>query len=115
MKWHEMTIKKYFEENAGEVIFFVLFSLLILVWCFMQGWSFGWKEIEPISQPPIFHRLLYSALVYITLGAFLYWIKFYKVLHWLFVGCMGDWGVYNGIKRLVWLGLMLVMYFVIVP
>lgn len=114
MSWHKKAITKYFKENVGEVVFAIFSSLAILLRCFVRGRGFEPEQISLISQPPIFYRLPYSALVFVSLGAFLYWIKFYKAMYWLIVKCLGDWRLYKDFKALVWAGLMLLMYFVIV-
>ncbi len=115
MSWYKNTIKRYCKENVGEIIASTLFSLIILLWCFFKGAGFETEKISSISQPSIFHRLLYSALVYVTLGAFLFWTKFYKLLYWLFVKLLGKKKLHKEVKRRIWIILIVLMYFVIVP
>ena len=73
------------------------------------------KGISPISEPSLFNRVLYSALVFVTFGAFLYWVKFYQFLYHIIVKGLGDRQLYRSIKGLIWGSLVLVMYFWVVP
>ena len=115
MDWYE----KVFEKNKKEVIRSAIISIIVALafslWYFTSGGSFEWKEINPVSVPSLFSGSLYSALVFITLGAFLYWIRFYKLLHSLIVRMLGNRELYRGIKRFIWISLILAMYFWVVP
>ncbi len=76
-----------------------------------MGKSFTWTDISPIDPPSIFVRIFYSALTFVTLGAFLYKIKFYKGLYRI----LGDWQSFKEAKAIIWVLLMGAMFFVIVP
>lgn len=115
MKWYEKTITENKAKIVSLGIFAIISSLVILLWRFGVGKTFQWETISPISQPEIFNRLFYSALVFITIGAFLYWLRFYQLLYRLIVKALGDWQLYNSIKKILWGSLMLLMYFWIVP
>lgn len=81
-----------------------------MLWQINSSNTYEWKKIEPISAPDIFQRTFYSALTFITLGAFLYFIRFYQALHFIIVEIIGSWSLYNGVKSLIWLLLMLTVY-----
>ncbi len=115
MSWHEKVLAKNKKEIVSAAIYAIIFALVFLIWQFVSGKSFQWAEISPISMPDLLSRVLYSALVYVTLGAFLYWIKFYQFLHFILVGILGDWKLYKDTKGLIWFSLILAMYFWVVP
>lgn len=111
MTWYERTLKKYGEEVVSGAIFSVVLSLTLLLWIYMSGYSFEWHNISPIDPPSIFQRLIYSALTYVTLGAILYSLLFYKFLYHL----AGDYRSFIELKRVVWVSLMGLMFFFVVP
>jgi len=113
--WYKKALIKHGKSVFYSAIGSLIFSLVILFWYFIFDKQFEWKEIHPIPEPKIFIRLLYSALVYTTLGAFLYWIKVYQFLYKLLVTWLGDWRSYQELKRGIWGILILLMYFWIVP
>jgi len=115
MTWYKHTLTKYRKEILSSAIISVLFSLALLLWHFGLGKSFIWSKIEPISAPELFERYFYSAFVFVTIGAFLFWIRFYQLLHGIVVGKFGDWRLYKDIKGFIWGGLMLISYFWLVP
>jgi hypothetical protein len=78
----------------------------------MKGNLFIWHNIVPIDRPDIFFRIIYSALTFVTLGALLYYIGFYQFLSLIFGRNRSG---YKSMKKLIWLGLMWVMYVAIVP
>ena len=111
MTWYKKVLKESRKEIASTTAFAVVFALAILLWHFALGKSFHWETINPIEAPSLLSRALYSALVFLTFGAFLYWIKFYQLLYHI----VSDRQLYRGIKGLVWDSLILAMYFWIVP
>lgn len=111
MTWYKKVLKENKKEIASSAAFAIVFALAILLWHFAFGKSFQWETISPIDAPSIFSRALYSALVFVTFGAFLYWIKFYQLLYHL----ISDRQLYRGIKGLIWGFLILAMYFWVVP
>jgi len=115
MTWYKHTLTKYRKEILSSTITSVLFSIALLFWHYGLGKSFVWTKIEPISAPGLFERYFYSAFVFVTLGAFLYFIRFYQFLYGLIVGIFGDWRLYKDIKGFIWGGLMLISYFWLVP
>ncbi len=115
MKWYKKIFIKYQKEAVSSAIFFIIFSLMLLFWYFFLGKSFLWRNIEPISAPNFFERAFYSALVFISVGALLYFIRFYQFLHFLIINLTGNWRWYKGIKSILWGCLILVMYFWIIP
>lgn len=111
MNWYNRTLKKYRKELISGATFSFVLSLALLLWIYMSGYSFEWRDINPIDPPSVFHRLAYSALTYVTLGAFLYSLLFWRFLYRL----AGDYRSFVELKRIVWLGLMALMFFVVVP
>lgn len=114
---HKVTwYKKILKEKQREIILStIIFTFTLTLWHFFTGKSFQWQSINPVETPDLLPRLFYSALVYVTLGAFLYSIGFYKFLYSLYRGTQGGWRAYNRMKGRIWLLLILGMYFVIVP
>lgn len=110
--------KKVLTENKKEIIRATLISLAVTtafsLWYFISGKDFVWTDYAFISDPTLAPRLL-SALVFTSLGEILYDLGFYYVLHFVFVVILRDRAAYNQIKRVIWLSLMAVMGFVIVP
>ncbi|MDD5032694.1 MAG: hypothetical protein PHC85_01040 [Candidatus Pacebacteria bacterium] len=115
MSWYKKVIAKNKKEIASSAAFAVVFALAILLWHFWLGKTFQWATINPIEAPSFFNRVLYSALVFVTFGAFLYWVRFYQFLYHLIVRGLGDRQLYRGIKGLIWGFLILIMYFWVVP
>lgn len=115
MKFHKKYLTEYKKEIIISTTFVLVFTLFLSLWHYVLGKSFVWKEINPIPKPQEFVRFIYSALVFVTFGAFLYWIKFYRFLHSVIVRGLGDWKLYKDIKSIIWTSLILVMYFFVVP
>lgn len=115
MTWYKHTLTKYGKEIAYSAVLIILFSIALLIWHFGLGRSFAWTKIEPISAPGLLERGFYSAITFVTIGAFLYWIRFYQFLHGIIVGIFGNWSLYKDIKGFIWGGLILVSYFWVVP
>lgn len=114
MQWQKAIPLAFVRENIQKVYFTLLFFLVSILWYFFLEKPFEWQEIEVIN-PPEWQRILYSALTFVSLGAVLYWIKFYKLLHFLFIETLKDFKAYKEIKGIIWGGLLLLMYFKIVP
>jgi len=115
MAWYKKVLKENKKEIVSSTAFAVVFALAILLWLFVFGKSFQWEAISPISAPTFFNRLFYSALVFLTFGAFLYWVRFYQFLYQFIVKGLGDRQLYRGIKGIIWGSLILAMYFWVVP
>ncbi|MDC1205343.1 hypothetical protein N8083_00650 [Candidatus Pacebacteria bacterium] len=115
MPWYKKVLTQYRKETLTSVVFALVVAITTIVWAYFTGDVFEWKRINPVPEPSIPVRLLYSALVYVTLGRVLYIVGFYQVLHAFVVGGLGDWGLYHGLKKIIWVGLMAMMYFWIVP
>jgi hypothetical protein len=116
MIWYKKVLKENQKEIYYSAAFSFVMSLGFLIWSHIHGSVFVWQSISPIEQPTIFERYFYSAFTFVTIGAFLYYvIKLWKGLHFIFVKVLGSWEIYNLVKSLVWLGLMAVTYFYIVP
>lgn len=116
MSWYKHAIIKTLKKEVRslKLILTIVFPLTFIFWYKLSGKPFEWQWINPIAVPP-YIRLFYSALVFITLGFFLYLIKFYQVLYIIFVKVLGDFRSYKEAKGLIWFGLIALMYFKIVP
>lgn len=113
MSWHSEILVKHKREIILSAIFTTVFALVLLLWHFAVGKSFEWIAISPISAPPLFARIFYSALVYITFGYVLYVIGFYKLLAVIFGEILGDWHSYRAIKAIIWTTLILFTYWLV--
>lgn len=111
MTWYKDTLQKHKKEILSGSIFTVICAIVFLLWIFAIGRTFSWTDISPIEQPSVFVRLFYSALTFITLGAFLYRVGFYKALYQI----LGDWRSFKEAKAIIWVLLTGIMFFVIVP
>lgn len=111
MTWYQKTLKKYGKEILTGAAFSIVCALAFLLWIYGIGKTFTWTDISPIDPPSIFVRIFYSALTFVTLGAFLYKIKFYQGLYRI----LGDWRSFKEAKAIIWVLLMGTMFFVIVP
>lgn len=119
MKENELWYKKILKKTGKKIIysaaFVVVFTISISLWHLFTGKSFEWQSIAPVEEPGLLPRLFYSALVYVTFGAFLYATGFYKFLYSAYKGTRNGWRAYRQAKGIIWLLLILVMYFIIVP
>lgn len=113
--WYERALNEKRVEIVRSALFFLIFTVSISFWYFFSGQSFEWTPISPIEAPSFPYRLLYSALVFVTLGASLYYLGFYKWLYSFFRGVRGGYRDYKELKRLIWTSLIMLMFFVIVP
>ena len=112
MNWYKKIIKKNKTEIISSAMFSGVFSLALLIWHFMLGKNFAWVTISPLSAPPPVY-IIYSALVFVTLGRLLYVIGFYKLLATVVGEIMGDWKAYREIKAFLWLGLIIIAYYLL--
>lgn len=110
--WHKRSIKKTGREVAAGAAFSITFVLAFFLWNFALGKIFTWQTLAPVSAPPLVYGI-YSAIVFVTFGAFLYWIRFYKFLHFIFVETLGDWQTYKQIKAIIWFLLIGLAYIAI--
>lgn len=111
-KWYYRRVQEYVRKDVCTIFAVISVQLAMAVWQLMQGSVFEWRNIQPIGQPDIFIRLLYSALTFGSLGAILYALRFYQFLSWIFGR---DRKGYRDAKGKIWVGLILAMYFVVVP
>ena len=110
INWHTKVLKEHKKEITYSTIFSFVISLVYLVWSCAQGSVFVWQSISPIEQPSILVRVFYSALAFAVPGYLLYIAGFYKFLHNVIVRGLRDWQLYRGIKAIIWIGLMFLMY-----
>jgi len=111
VKWYQKEIKKFFKETFNTTVFALLFLFSVSVWHFFLGQGYQWQTITPVPEPSMFNRLLYSALTFVTLGALLYKLKFYQVLYYI----SGDRRSFQEAKKIVWVVLVGLMFFIIIP
>lgn len=109
--WQNKKVLTNIRESFLSGSFYLITLILLLIWDVYQGKSFQWIWLEVIDPPSVFDRLFYSAVTFLTLGAFLYAIKFYKIL-WIIIG---NWREYKKVKSIIWGMLMFFMYFYGVP
>ncbi len=106
--------KKALKEHRKEIIYSAASSFVIslgyLIWSHFQGSVFMWQSISPIEQPSILVRVFYSALAFAVPGYLLYVAGFYKFLHNVIVRGLRDRQLYRGIKGVIWMGLIFLMY-----
>ncbi len=114
--WHKNIIIKTLTKEIGsfKLILTLSFFVILFIWNKFMGKPFEWEWIDPISVPP-YVRLFYSALVFISLGSFLCFIGLYRVLYKIFVGFLGDFKTYKEVKSFIWICLIALMYFKIIP
>jgi len=112
MSWYRKVLKDYSREAIISVGITLLTFFIMAIFQLVNGGVFAWNSITPIEQPDLFSRIIYSALTYFSLGAIIYHLLFYKLLSWLFGS---DRRGYREAKQKVWIILMLVMYFIVVP
>ena len=107
MTWHKKAMVATYRKEliTGGLVFVMLFVLSTVQ--LMSGEPFAWKEIELFSTPDLWNRIFWSALTFMTLGAVLYKIYFYKLLS-ILLG--SDRKGYRQAKSIIWLGLMYVNY-----
>lgn len=115
--WYKKAIVNYARANEIKVAsgaLVVLFSSFVSAQIFIFNHAFRWVKITPISDIP-WDRALFSALTYVSLGAILYYLLFYKLLSFIFYRVLGDYKAYLQAKRVVWLALMLINYYYVTP
>ncbi len=107
MSWYKKALLSTYHKEliVGGLVFVVLFVLSIVQ--LISGELFAWRQIEPFSTPDLWNRIFWSALTFVSLGAILYHIYFYKFLSDLFGSNRGG---YRQAKAIVWFGLMCVNY-----
>ena len=113
MSWHAKAIKKYTKEVFSSTLTYLLTIVILTVWYLFSGDIFHWVWIEPLEVPPL-ERLLYGALTFVTLGRLVYNTGFYLAL-WRIFYALGDMRSYRELKAIIWMSLILIMYFWIIP
>jgi len=113
--WYTNELTKHRKELVNSTIFFSVFVMTVTLWGLFSGKPYEWQSIEPISKPSVMNWRLYSAIVFVTLGAFLYFSGFYKFLYSLYRGTKNGWREYQKTKKAIWGLLTLFMIFVVIP
>jgi hypothetical protein len=111
MSWQKKILTENFRDIFSSGVLYLLTLVLVSIWDMYHGKSFEWVWLEVIDQPSLFVRLFYSAITFVTLGALLYAVKFYKLLWYI----IRDWKEYKRAKSAIWGLLMVFMYFYGVP
>lgn len=112
--------KKIFQENKREIIRSAIISLVITIvfsfWYFITGKSFEWHPIAPISQPDLLSREVLSYIAFATIGAFLYYVvRLWQILKFICKDIFNSWPLYNMVKKIVWVILLVFTQFYLVP
>lgn len=116
MRRHHKQIRKFLHDESSKLSFILVVVLIVTMTLQIVVWqeTFIWIDIDPISVDWFFSRLAYSALTFVTLGSLLYRLWFYKVLYVIF-GKLFGYTFYKDLKKIVRIGLIALMYFIIVP
>lgn len=116
MQRYSKALKKYFQEESSKlsVILICVLVATVVLQIFIQQNEFIWVKIQPIDTSWIFSRLVYSALTFVTLGALLYKLKFYKLLYET-VWRLFWYKIYEKVKYLVRWVIIAFMYIKVVP
>lgn len=112
--WYKKNILKYIKEQKNEFILWLVIVLVFILWYFLKKDKFEWIEYELIGNIPFVRRIL-SSLTFFSIWAFLYFIRFYQLLHIILVQIFGMKKFYKELKAFIWWFLMLFMYFKFAP
>lgn len=116
MTWYKKVLIEQKSDLIRSIIVSLIVTIIFSIWNINSKDPFIWQKIEPISQPSILARALYSAFVFVTLGSFLYYvIKLWKIVYFVCVKIIGSLVLYKHIKSLIWASLILITYFYIFP
>jgi hypothetical protein len=116
MSWYKKVLQEFRTEIWYSALLSFVVSLAYLLWSHWHGTLFEWKPISLIEQPSLLYREFYSAFVFVTVGAFLYYVvKLWKFLYFIFVKTLHSRELYEFVKWIVWMSLILITYFYIVP
>lgn len=86
------------------------------LWYFIQGKPFEWHSISPIPQPDLLPREVLSYIAFFTIGAFLYYVvRLWQILKFICKDILDSWELYNFVKVIVWIALLLFTQFYLVP
>jgi hypothetical protein len=116
MIWYKQALAENIKEIVRSAIISIVITLAFSLWYFITGKGFEWKAISPIEQPSLLFRWFYSAFVFSTIGAFLYYVvKLWKFIYFVCVKILGSWKLYELVKYVLWTFLILLAYFYIIP
>ena len=116
MSRYSRTLRKFFQEEQLKLSIILMCVLVttVVLQIFIQQNEFLRIKIQPIDTSWIFSRLVYSALTFVTLGALLYKLKFYKLLYET-VWRLFWYKIYEKVKYVVRWVLIAFMYIKVVP
>jgi len=111
--WHNKVLLLHKKEIESSAMFLAGFLLILLLWQYLTGHHFVWKNISIISEPSIFNLLFYKALAFVTVGAFLYYVvKLWKILKIICIDLFGSPKLYYEVKRIVWPIVLLITLYI---
>jgi hypothetical protein len=114
--WYKKILEGHGREALHSAIVSVAITIAFSFWYFASGKSFEWHSISPIPQPGFFASEFYGAFAFVTIGAFLYYVvKLWKGIYFVCVEIFGSRKLYRDIKAVVWVVLVLITQFYIVP
>lgn len=112
MIWYKKVLGEYSRKALVSTGLLVMVLFMMSAYQLINGNQFEWKNIAPVNEPDIFARAVYSALTFVTIGALLYFLRFYQLLSFIFGQNRRG---YRDTKKLIWTLLLLLMFFVLVP
>lgn len=115
MNWRKKVSEEHLKETIFASVFSVTFILVLIVANFVFSWNFSWKEIDPIEMPPLWIRSLASLFTWFTLWNWLYKLYFYKALYLICNSLWTSYSKYKKLKKEIWVWLMLLVTFVLIP
>lgn len=112
MKWYNKILVENKKEIVNSAVISIVITFAFSLWYFITGKGFEWQSISPI-EVPILPLIFWSALVFVTSGAFLFRKKFYLFLHFIFVRVLGDRESYRGAKKIIWIFLIAITIYAV--
>ena len=95
---------EYWEKYKAKLVISTITIVVSILAYIILGYDFMWMEYTWLPGP-IWVRVIFSALTFTTIGAFLYYCKFWKAVYELFK-VFGIISFYNRSKAIIWLILM---------
>lgn len=114
MTWYKKAIRKYIIEDIWKMVSVVIIWIITSLWLFFTHDQYTWTNVEPIQIVPA-SRLILWALTFVTLGAFLYAIRFYQFLHLILVKILWMRKFYSEVKAIIRFWLLVIMVLWVLP
>lgn len=112
MKWYSKVLAKNKKEIVRSAVISIVITFGFSIWYFIASKGFEWQSISPI-EVPILPLIFWSALVFVTSGAFLFRKQFYLFLHFIFVRALGNRELHKGVKKIIWIFLIIVTIYAV--